>query len=270
MGMIQAESPYFQPSPAAPLPFTPGLFPDDPSFSDCSSSGAGSCAISWHVRILDSSSIYILGSGLYSWFSGHSQACLSTNDCQQRGFDVQQSKDLWIYNLCTKAIVEMISPWGGVATLSSDNVRGYLSSILAWLQGSESVGERDLEGFHIYTMADLDEIIQPLSGTCKTALTQRIDCYSHVETFGRLRYYGSLNNSTLTSLVCDTRCGESLQAWFDGVESECGPTATLDDGSLLTLLGGRMLSAYHQTCLKDIDSGRNCNGESTDYHGHIP
>jgi len=28
MSMIQTESPYFQPKPLAPLPFTPGLFPN--------------------------------------------------------------------------------------------------------------------------------------------------------------------------------------------------------------------------------------------------
>lgn len=126
----------------------------------------------------------------------------------------------------------------------------FLWSTLAVVRAASDHGH----GFHIYTSGDLDGIIQPLSGDCKTALTQRIDCHSYVETFGRLRYYGSLDNSTLTSLVCDIRCGESLQSWVNNVEAECGPAATFDDGSLLTLIGGRMLSAYRQTCLKDANS----------------
>lgn len=35
MAMIQTESPYYQPSPEAPSPFTAGLFPNDPTFTDC-------------------------------------------------------------------------------------------------------------------------------------------------------------------------------------------------------------------------------------------
>ncbi|KZN94210.1 Glucan 1,3-beta-glucosidase [Penicillium chrysogenum] len=60
MGMIQTESPYFQPSPPMPEPFTPGRFPDDPEDVDCDT-----CTSSWAVRIVDSESISILGAG---WF----------------------------------------------------------------------------------------------------------------------------------------------------------------------------------------------------------
>lgn len=52
LGMIQTESPYFQPTPKAPQPFTTGLFKDDPTFDDCDS-GSATCAVSWAVRILD-------------------------------------------------------------------------------------------------------------------------------------------------------------------------------------------------------------------------
>lgn len=62
MGMIQTESPYFQPLPAAPLPFTPGLFPGDPDFTNCTSTSK-TCGFSWSMRILDSSTVYLLGAG---------------------------------------------------------------------------------------------------------------------------------------------------------------------------------------------------------------
>ncbi|KAH2862561.1 hypothetical protein KXV31_006689, partial [Aspergillus fumigatus] len=109
MAMIQTESPYFQPVPPAPAPFTTGVFPSDPLFDDCLADSL-TCGFSWAVRILDSSSIYMLGSGLYSWFSDYSQECLKTESCQARGFEIEESYDIWIYNLCTKAIVEMITP----------------------------------------------------------------------------------------------------------------------------------------------------------------
>lgn len=65
MGMIQTESPYFQPSPKAPAPFTAGLFPNDPTFSDCDASSV-TCAMSWALRVIDSSTAYFLGAGKYS------------------------------------------------------------------------------------------------------------------------------------------------------------------------------------------------------------
>ena len=59
MGMIQTESPYFQPSPPMPEPFTLGRFPNDPVDVDCET-----CTSSWAVRIVDSESISILGAGM--------------------------------------------------------------------------------------------------------------------------------------------------------------------------------------------------------------
>jgi hypothetical protein len=62
LGMIQTESPYYQPVPKAPYPFTPGLFPNDPTFDDCPGDSI-LCAFSWAVRIIDSETIYMLGAG---------------------------------------------------------------------------------------------------------------------------------------------------------------------------------------------------------------
>ena len=78
--MIQTESPYFQSAPQAPNPFPTGLFSNNPQFKDCDS-GSDTCAVSWAVRIIDSSTVYILRSGLYSWFSKYDQACLVTENC---------------------------------------------------------------------------------------------------------------------------------------------------------------------------------------------
>jgi hypothetical protein len=62
LGMVQTESPYFQPTPPAPRPFSLGQFANDPDFSNCRASEK-LCASSWAVRIVDSESIYMLGAG---------------------------------------------------------------------------------------------------------------------------------------------------------------------------------------------------------------
>lgn len=63
MGMIQTESPYYQPAPRAPQPFTPGVFPADPDFTNCTSTSK-TCPVSWALRVVDSSSVYLLGAGI--------------------------------------------------------------------------------------------------------------------------------------------------------------------------------------------------------------
>lgn len=79
MGMIQTERPYYQSVPKAPTPFRTGLFPNGPTFRDCKADDA-SCYISWALGTIDSSAVYVLGAGLYSWLN-YSQDCLDTEDC---------------------------------------------------------------------------------------------------------------------------------------------------------------------------------------------
>ncbi|GAT20988.1 hypothetical protein RIB2604_00900080 [Aspergillus luchuensis] len=235
-GMIQTESPYFQSHPGAPLPIVTGGFPNDPHFDNCTISSPATCAVSWAVRIVDSSSVYILGAGLYSWFSKYSQDCLATENCQDRAFEIEESQDLWIYNLVTKAIVEMISPVNEKPTLANDNKNGFMSSILAWLKGStDRTGQRVFEGFTIY---DSNMLPSTFSDACITALTATIKCDLQVFQFGEPQYHGTLGNDTLTDLVCDQSCGDSLARWFTNAEANCNGAVLLDHPA--TILGGNM------------------------------
>jgi len=256
MAMIQTESPYFQGVPQAPAPFTTGIFSNDPTFQECDKKSK-TCATSWGLRIIDSSTIYILGSGLYSWFNQYSIDCRLTENCQDRVFEIEQSSDIWIYNLCTKAIVEMVSPKNSVATFARDNVNGFLSSILAWVKGpNETTGERTFQGFPLYTPDDVSDLDLPTS--CQAALTQIIKCDLWVSRFEEPRYRGSLGNKTLTDSVCDRGCGESLKIWYDSVKITCeGFQIT---GALPTIIGGRLWAGYNETCLVDKTTGANCNG----------
>jgi hypothetical protein len=259
MAMIQTESPYYQPVPLAPSPFTPGNFRDDPKFEDCESSSK-TCAVSWAVRILDSSSIWILGSGLYSWFSDYSQDCLDTADCQERAFEIEQSFDVWVYNLCTKAIVEMITPFRGTPTYAKDNVNGFLSSILVWLGGvNQTAGEREFQGFSIYSSSTIDAADLPMN--CKTSLADSFKCDPYLSTMMMATYHGSLYNDTLTESLCDPGCGKSLGQWVGSVQHNCAGYNI--SGAPLELYGGRMWAAYNETCSKDKETGKYCNGTST-------
>ncbi|CAG8005098.1 unnamed protein product [Penicillium nalgiovense] len=255
MGMIQTESPYYQPAPKAPNPFTVGQFPNDPSFDDCT---GNSCEVSWALRIIDSSAIYSLGAGLYSWFSDYSQDCLETEDCQQHVVQIEQSRDVWLFNLITKGVVEMVSPVGETPTYSKDNTNGYMSSILAWIRGpDEEIGQRNFTGFQIYDSND--DVLSGLTSPCVTALTQNIACNLWMSLWRQKSYHGSLYNDTLTDSICDPGCGVSLKAWFDGVQTSClGQNVT---GSVPTKVGGYIYEGYNETCSTDSTTGDYCNGE---------
>lgn len=82
MGLIQTETPYFQSFPEAPAPFTPGAFPNDPSFHNYTKTSK-SYAIAWALRIIDSSAVHILSAGLYSFFNRYDQTYLKSgrHDC---------------------------------------------------------------------------------------------------------------------------------------------------------------------------------------------
>src|SRR5438552_3564585 len=70
-GMIQTESPYYQPTPPPPAPFTNqvGLFPGDPDYTCAPNDEFSGCDESWGLIIRESRDIFIAGAGLYSWFS---------------------------------------------------------------------------------------------------------------------------------------------------------------------------------------------------------
>ena len=76
MGMIQTESLYYPPVPSAPAPFDDavGVFNADPNFTNCNSNDENSCAVSWALRMVSSSSVQIAGAGLYSWYQDHDPA----------------------------------------------------------------------------------------------------------------------------------------------------------------------------------------------------
>ncbi|AEO70912.1 glycoside hydrolase family 55 protein [Thermothielavioides terrestris NRRL 8126] len=138
-GHVQTETPYYQPVPEAPAPFTPGGFPADPDFSSCNSS---SCKEAWAMRIVESSNVMIYSAGFYSWFSNYDQGCLPTESCQQRLFSVEDSDLVWVFNLFTKGTVEIASTGRAPAILTNATTQsGYTSEINIWLPLAESGGK---------------------------------------------------------------------------------------------------------------------------------
>lgn len=93
MGLLQSETPYYQPVPAAPAPFTSVTAYNDPIFSSTEQSALG-------LRILNSPSVLIYGAGHYSFFSNYTQNCITGLSCQKEIVSIENSTP-FIYNIYT-------------------------------------------------------------------------------------------------------------------------------------------------------------------------
>ncbi|KAK4186215.1 putative LysM domain-containing protein [Podospora australis] len=85
---LQTESPYYQPTPKPPAPFTSvvGKFTGDPDYS-CKGGDADGCDESWAVIMKGCQNIMMASAGTYSWFSTYTQDCIDKHTCQ---------KSLWL------------------------------------------------------------------------------------------------------------------------------------------------------------------------------
>ncbi|CAG8101452.1 unnamed protein product, partial [Penicillium nalgiovense] len=238
-------------------PFIVGQFPADPDFTNCTATST-TCPVSWALRIIDSSSVYLLGAGLYSWFSDYSQTCVDNDLCVDLAVGLVINNDIWVYNLVTKATRDMVSPAGEIPTYAAANKNEFLSSLLAWVRKSKDIiGSREFPGFTMWS-ADV-EALSSLPSACKTSLSQKVKCDPWAKMFLKDTYRGSLNNDTLIDSICDGTCGASLKSWFGSVQTNC--IGYNISGSAPTKYGGQIWSGWNETCLKDPATGDYCNGE---------
>jgi hypothetical protein len=112
-------------------------------------------------------------------------------------------------------------------------------------------------GFQLYDTKALTEL--DLSDSCRAALQQTIHCHNHVHSWQRLGYRRSLFNQDFTDYVCDSQCGQSLQDYYNEVDSACAGSEI--HGAVPTLRAGRLWSGFNETCLRSEDGKDYCNGK---------
>jgi glucan 1,3-beta-glucosidase len=131
MGQIQTETPYFQPSPNALVPFPVVSSLNDPNFASSCSGVSGNCAAAWGLRIINSNNIVVYGAGLYSFFSDYSTSCstfLAGESCQSRIASMEGTiSNVRIYNLNTIGAQSMLNRDGAQVAYYNDNVNTYAS-----------------------------------------------------------------------------------------------------------------------------------------------
>ncbi|KAF8147994.1 exo-beta-1,3-glucanase [Crassisporium funariophilum] len=125
MGLIQTESPYYQPKPAAPTPFSIDSRYNDPEIN-------GRNPSAWALSIKRSNNILIFGAGLYSFFVNYSQDCIVTRNCQAQIANIDSTSDVNIYSLTTVASVFQLSVKGVGIIKQADNINGFASTVTSW------------------------------------------------------------------------------------------------------------------------------------------
>lgn len=129
---------------------------------------------------------------------------------------------------------------------------------------NETNSPPDFRGFQIWSETDkLDaKLLSKVSPACRASMTQRVRCHKKTRSLqrqlGRRRRVLGLGSDALSDLVCDSGCGESIAAWFEGVERDC---ATLEERILFPARrGGQLWAGWNETCLRNEETERYCGG----------
>ncbi|KZT57414.1 glycoside hydrolase family 55 protein [Calocera cornea HHB12733] len=123
-GLMQTETAYYQPNPAATAPFQPsGLYWDPQSYV----SGKG-----WSLYVQNSSNILVFGAGFYSFFNAYDPSCQGTSTCNAQIVDVVSSSPVSIYGLATVATTYQLSVNSNAVVAASNDHSGFADYMTAW------------------------------------------------------------------------------------------------------------------------------------------
>lgn len=123
MGLIQTETPYYQPSPSAPSPFSVNSAYSDPNSSQ---------KAAWGLWVQSSSNILVYGAGLYSFFDNYSQDCLPGLTCQNQMANIDSSSSIAIYALSTVGVTYQLSVNQAGIIPANSNANGFQQTVSAW------------------------------------------------------------------------------------------------------------------------------------------
>ncbi|KAJ7837014.1 exo-beta-1,3-glucanase [Mycena olivaceomarginata] len=127
LGLIQTETPYYQPTPVAPSPFTVNSNFKDPSFDGVKAA--------WGLSVASSSNILIFGAGLYSFYSAYDQTtCLTASNCQDQILNIDSTSSVYIYSLQTVGTTFQLSLAQTGVVNQSANPNGFAATLTSWTQ----------------------------------------------------------------------------------------------------------------------------------------
>jgi len=82
---------------------------------------------------MDSSNVLVYGTGLYSFFENYNQDCVAKNNCQQNMIGISGKLDnVHLYNVNTKASVNMVTLNGWGTAQDKDNRNNFCATLMHW------------------------------------------------------------------------------------------------------------------------------------------
>jgi len=125
IGFAQTETPYYQPSPAPPTPFSIHHGYSDPAFSSGS-------PMAWAINVVASTDIVIFGGGFYSFFNNYCQDCLKGNTCQDQIVNIDLGSTIQVYSVSTVGTTYQLSVSSTGVIKSSDGPNGFAETFTVW------------------------------------------------------------------------------------------------------------------------------------------
>ncbi len=119
IGMNQVETPYYQPVPQAPYPWTPNATWHDPTFAGCAATDP-KCYMQWAMRILgpQTETVAVYGSAFWVFFNNYQGF---GQDCQANVVDLEMlggtGSGVYLYDLNTLNVRNMIVLGGSGGTI---------------------------------------------------------------------------------------------------------------------------------------------------------
>ncbi|KAI6165441.1 glycoside hydrolase family 55 protein [Pisolithus thermaeus] len=125
IGFAQTETPYYQPVPQAPAPYSINKKYADPTFE-------GTLGWAWALYVQESWSITLFGGGFYSFFQNYSTACLANVSCQDQIFNIDDASTIQVYGLSTVGTEYQLSVDQKGIVNEASNPTGFQQSFAAW------------------------------------------------------------------------------------------------------------------------------------------
>lgn len=99
-----------------------------------------------------------------------------------------------------------------------------------------------------------------LSQLCVAAMEASLSCDPYLQLLANQDYYGSMEDSSLQTSICNPACGSALSSYHASVTSACRSDPQPWQGLPAEWYGDMLWAAYNQTCLMDRTSDFYCNG----------
>ncbi|KAI9838133.1 MAG: hypothetical protein M1819_006289 [Sarea resinae] len=137
----QTETPYFQPSPQAPSPWTVNDTYYDPDFTNCDGLDDAKCYVAWPMRVSGGSGIITYGTGFWAFYNDWDDGDYFTHlcgghvdtPCQLNGLFLENPANSYVFNQNVRGMQNMVLGPEGALALMEHNMGGWGGVLAAYM-----------------------------------------------------------------------------------------------------------------------------------------